>query len=277
MRKSLAAVAILALIQGCALLQQRPEVAVVLEADRKLVASARVNVGVVLEAAQAAGEKPTTVNLLGGAYESLRVIQAGPIGVQPTVPWPAEVVVAVEREQRCEVVLVQDPAVLAALEAEKKARAEDATTSQEVHQKLQVAQKALGTLTQEVRSKWSGEAVAAAVTASMGPLGVGLLFLWRNRQTIKSALAKTSDVLQEVKGDQGIAEVVDRHAPVGSAERKILDQVHQEAKRKAKGESQATKVERLRMKLRTMKEAMGIVAGKVGARVRRKGKPKPKA
>ena len=213
---------------GCA----GAQFAVSLEADRKLTASARSNAVVVLDGARAAGDKPTTVQLLEGVVSSLGTIQAGPIGVSPPTPWPQAVRDTVAAEQRCEpqiVVndrIVQDPTVVAALAQERGLREAFESDSRRVHGQLQIAEG----LVKESASKWSGEAVATAVAGAGGPLGALLLFVWRKRKEAMAAALALSDTLQEVKGDRAIAEIVEKHAPKGSAQRKTMDAIYEKKK-----------------------------------------------
>ena len=207
-------------LEGCSLVGSGAQVSVSVEADRKLAASIRSNVGVVLQGAKAAGGKETTVQLLDGAYAAAGTLQNGPIGIAEVPPWPQTVIEAVAAEQRCEEVVVQDPVALRALADEREARTKDRQDSERVHGELKILKD----------TAWSQQAVIEAGVASLGPLGAGLILLWRNRQKLASAAGKLSNVLQETKGDSSIKDVVDRHAPEGTPERAVIDKLYAQTK-----------------------------------------------
>ena len=248
-------------LSGCAVLGERPQVAVSLDADRQLAAAARRDVEVVLAGARA-GEHQATARLLEDAVQGLSVLQAGPIGSVTASPWPPEIVERVAAELRCEPVvrIEADPAVAAALKVKTDELAAVSARSETVHGQLQAAEAT-------IKSRWSGEAVAGALVGVGGPLGLLLAGLWRNRRTIQAAAERATMVLQEVKGERKIGEVVDRHAPPGSPERRVLDDLHARVKRLEQGESEPDLRERSMAALMTLKT-------KLGKKIERKKQPK---
>ena len=252
-------------LSGCALLGERPQVAVSLEADRQLAAAARRDVEVVLAGARA-GHHQATARLLEGVVQGLGTLQAGPIGVAVVAPWPAEIVERVAAELRCEpVVRVEaDPAVLAALDAERAARAGDEARSRAAHGEAQEWQRKAVAAAAEAAGKWG----LGTVATGGGGLLVGLLGLaWRNRAKARAVYAMVR-TLQEVKHgveagqEVDVAEVVTRHAGANGAKAEI-DRAYEQATGKRAAGRKPDLRERSKAALKKLK-----------AKFKRKKKPK---
>jgi len=185
------------LLPGCAWLAgARP--AVSLESDRRLVADARARTELVATAAEAAGNS-TTAQVLTGAAESLRTLQAGPLGTVEVAPWPSGVVDAINREQSGTVTveerLVQDPALKAALEAKEAERAKLEGESRDAHGEAQAWQAKAQDAITEAAGKWG----LGTVATGGGGLLMGLLGLaWKNRAKARAVYAAVR-ALQDVK------------------------------------------------------------------------------
>ena len=276
------ALPLLLLLPGCAWLAgARP--AVSLESDRRLVADARARTELVATAAEAAGNS-TTAQVLTGAAESLRTLQAGPLGTVEVAPWPSGVVDAINREQSGTVTveerLVQDPALKAALEAKEEERARADAESRDAHGQAQAWQAKARELAVEAAGKWG----LGTVATGGGGLLVGLLGLaWKNRKKAAAVYAAVR-ALQDVKHAAEAGQEIDVPAAIqfhagANGARAEIEEAYRRAKGRPKppGRARRAAVAVARSTVAGMKKAKAVSAAALARLRRPAGEKKPKS